>query len=102
MYGLKDSTLQIIIQEMQQHEEIQEAIIFGSRAKGTYQNGSDIDIAIKGPKISHQLLTSLSRKLNQETPIPHHVDIVYYDQITNQDLIEHIHRVGQPLPIAKH
>jgi hypothetical protein len=41
----------------------------------------------------------LRRILNEEAPIPHHVDIVHYEKITNHSLREHIDRVGKALPL---
>ena len=99
MFGLKNTTLDIIIREISKFKEIEEAIIFGSRAKGDFRQGSDIDIALKGPKIDQDIITKLSRKLNQEVPVPYFIDIISYEQITNKDLIEHIKRVGQKLPL---
>lgn len=98
MFGLKDSTLAIIIREIQRFPEIQEAVVFGSRAKGTHTHGSDLDIAIKGPHIAAKTVDRLSRILNEEAPIPHHIDIIHYEKITNQSLREHIDRAGKTLP----
>jgi len=99
MFGLKDSTLQLIIREIEKSTEIEEAVVFGSRAKGTHFHGSDIDIAIKGPRITSATVNRLSRHLNQEAPIPHHIDIVHYETITSQSLVEHIDRIGKALPL---
>jgi predicted nucleotidyltransferase len=101
MFGLKDSTTHIIIKEISRFKEIQEAIIFGSRAKGNFNKGSDIDIALKGPTINQDIVTKLSRRLNQEVPIPYFVDVVHYEQIRNTDLLEHIDQVGKKLPLEK-
>ena len=59
------------------YKEIDRVIIFGSRAKGSFKKGSDIDIAVKGSRINDDIITRLSRKLNQESLIPHHIDIIY-------------------------
>ena len=99
MFGLKDSTLAIIIREIQKFPQIQEAIVFGSRAKETSTPGSDIDIAVKGSDISSRTVDKLCRILNNEAPIPHHVDIVHYENITNHSLREHIDRTGKALPL---
>ena len=101
MFGLKDSTLQLIIREIRKFTEIEEAVVFGSRAKGTHSHGSDIDIAIKGPRITSTTVNRLSRHVNQELPIPHRVDIVHYETITNPSLVEHINRVGKALPVSQ-
>jgi len=86
--------MDMILSELAHHKEICDVIIFGSRAKGTFKKGSDIDIALKGKSISFELIAGLQTRFNQEMPIPHHVDLVHYESISNQDLIDHIDRVG--------
>ena len=90
MIGLKESTLKMIINKISSFQEIEHAIIFGSIANGSYKKGSDIDIAVKGSDITNDVITRLSRKLNQELPIPHKIDVVHYDCITNKELVDHI------------
>jgi len=99
MFGLKDSTTNIIIKEILRFREIKEAIIFGSRAKDNFKRGSDIDLALKGPEINQDIVTKLSRRLNQEAPIPHFIDVVHYEQISSEELLAHIDRVGKKLPL---
>ena len=94
MFGLKKETFSLIINEISNYKEIKEAVIFGSRAKGNYKTGSDIDIAIKGSEITQDIVDKLSTRLNQELPIPYFIDILHYENITSDDLIDHIDRVG--------
>lgn len=75
--------------------EIQSAIIFGSRAMGTSRNGSDVDIAIKGDRITEDLILEISSELNEKIQIPYRVDIVAPDLTDNEDLAENIKRVGK-------
>lgn len=86
--------MEMILSEISDHKEICDVIIFGSRAKGNFKKGSDIDIALKGENISFELVARLKSKFNQEMLIPHHVDLVHYESISNKDLIAHIDRVG--------
>jgi len=94
-YGLEEADLAYIIAAMQQLPEIQRAYIFGSRAKGTFKQGSDIDIAIAGPDITFTTLSRLHALLEDQGPLPYFIDIVHYEEINNPDLKEHIDRVGQ-------
>ena len=48
MYGLLDRNLKFILEAISKYPEIEEVIIFGSRAMGNYKKGSDIDLALKG------------------------------------------------------
>jgi len=45
-FGFKPGDLETIVQTLSKFPEIKKAVIFGSRAKGTYQAGSDVDIAV--------------------------------------------------------
>ena len=79
-YGLSEINGKRIMDVFSRFSEVQEAVLFGSRAKGNYRQGSDIDIAVKGT-VSKDVL-------------PYFVDIVVYDHIKNIALKEHIDRVG--------
>ena len=74
---------------------VEEAILFGSRAKGTYKKGSDVDIALKGENIDCGLVNTLSALLNEESAMPYFFDIVHYDTLTSAELRAHIDRVGK-------
>ena len=45
-YGIPRSDLDALVSELRRNDKICEIILFGSRAKGTFSNGSDIDIAL--------------------------------------------------------
>ena len=93
MFGLKNSDLRIIRQALKQHPNVKEALLFGSRAKGTHHPGSDVDIALKGNELRETVL-KLSIYLNQESLLPYQFDIIDYHTIDNEKLIDHIDRVG--------
>ena len=92
--GLRPSDLKYMVGAFSHFSEVEKCVLFGSRAKGTFRNGSDVDIAIYGEKVNHTIARDISFVLNEESPLPYHFDIVVYNQITNADLIEHIDRVG--------
>ncbi|MDR3705205.1 MAG: nucleotidyltransferase domain-containing protein [Paludibacteraceae bacterium] len=92
-YGLSQTELDTIVQTIVQVDNITEAILFGSRAKVTYRNGSDIDLALKGDKLGLQELTTLYVMLD-ELPLLYKFDLVIFDRITEPALVEHIERVG--------
>lgn len=85
--------MNIIIDVLKAYPLIEEAIIFGSRAKGTQKPGSDVDIALKGPGVEF-LTAQVSGILNEETPLPYTFDVVAFDTLENKALKEHIQRVG--------
>lgn len=100
-YGLKNRDLEYILEALGKIIGIEEAIIFGSRAIGNYKSGSDVDIAIKGQKVTHSIVSTLSYKMNEEYPLPYFFDIVHYEKIKEQKLIDHIDQVGKTIYKAK-
>ena len=95
-FGLKDNTIEKIIQVFASIKEIDRAIIYGSRAKGTNKQGSDIDIALKGKKLTLKELNKLSLLLN-DLLLPYTFDLSIYHQINSPDLLNHINRAGKIL-----
>ena len=92
--GFQQSDLAIIISILQQYPEVAGAWLFGSRAKGNYRTGSDVDIALKGEQLTAEITSNISYQLNEETSLPYKFDVLNYHVISNIDLREHIDRVG--------
>jgi uncharacterized protein len=96
MFGLTNSDLQFILTIIKCYPQIDEALIFGSRALNKHKKGSDIDIALKGKELGLTAST-IAGILNEESPLPYFFDVLDYDLIDNQDLRNHIDRVGQQI-----
>lgn len=79
MCGLKESDINYIIKQVQTIGEIEKVSIFGSRAKGTYRENSDVDIVVYGTNINKSLLYKLYELLEENAPYPFFVDIVNYE-----------------------
>ena len=94
-FGLRQQDLDEIVGILQRFPAVEEAVIFGSRAKGNFKKGSDIDIAIKGKAIGRETVASLSFLLNEESATPYFFDIVHFEGISEKALLEHVNRVGQ-------
>mgnify|MGYP002523272028 FL=1 len=47
-FGLKDNEINALRETLASIPEVEEAIIYGSRARGTKKVSSDIDITVKG------------------------------------------------------
>ncbi len=74
--------------------QVDEVILYGSRAKGNFKEGSDIDLTLKGKAIDLEVLNSISSKL-YDLPLPYMFDLSVFEQIENPELLEHIKRVGR-------
>jgi len=93
-FGLKETDLEEIISVLSQQPEVKEAFIFGSRAKGNFKKGSDVDIALKGEKLNLQITSHISLLLNEETTMPYRFDLLNYHTISNKELTDHVNRLG--------
>jgi predicted nucleotidyltransferase len=92
-FGLLASDLTKIIEVVSQYKEVKRAIIFGSRAKGNFRQGSDIDLAILCE--DKNIANAISFKLNEDTLLPYKFDVLDYRTIDNKELISHIDRLGK-------
>lgn len=91
--GLTDNDLNHIISIIGHDNDIEEAIVFGSRAKGNFRNGSDVDIALKGERLTLQTIIQLQVEL-EALMLPYKFDIIIFNRIKEPALIEHINRYG--------
>ncbi len=93
-YGLPQSAIQDIGVVLSHYPQVEKAILYGSRAKGNYKNGSDIDLTLHGSK---DLTLSVLFKIMDELDdllLPYTIDLSIFDQISDPDVVEHIQRVG--------
>lgn len=92
-FGLDKATLSKIQSVFEKYTEIDEVVIYGSRAMGNYREGSDIDITLKGEKLNPVLLSSIEQDID-ELNTPYLFDISIYHQLKSPSLIGHIDRMG--------
>ena len=92
-FGLPEKTIQQINSIFVTHHEIEQVIIYGSRAKCNYKPGSDIDLTICSGEVNQRLLLQIMTELD-DLLLPYSIDLSIYQQIDNPNLIEHIQRVG--------
>ena len=69
-----------------------EVILYGSRAKGTARERSDIDVAVAGVNNFDEL-----REQVEELPTLYSVDLVNMDTCRNQLLLEDIRKYGRKI-----
>ena len=93
LYGIPESDLDALLSELKKNSNINEIILFGSRAKGTFRNGSDIDLALKGRKLKLNDILDATSDIDKLL-LPYKLDLVIYTRINEPALIEHIDRVG--------
>lgn len=92
-FGLPDTTLTAIRQILADFPAVEKAILYGSRAKGDYRHGSDIDMTLVGDELDFRILGEIAARL-EDSPIPYQVDLSLWNQLDHAGLREHIERVG--------
>ena len=91
--GLKDKVVKQIQQVLSGYPNIQKALLYGSRAMGNYEPGSDIDLTLKGESLNVKQLNSIECELD-DLLLPYELDLSIFHQIDNPDLLDHIKRKG--------
>jgi len=93
-FGITDKSYRLLLDTFSKYPEVEQVILFGSRAKGNYKQGSDIDLSIKGKNCKLETAVNISAIINERLPIPYHVDVIDYASLQHPDLKEHIDRAG--------
>lgn len=94
MFGLTDNTIMLINGVLAKYPQVKEAIIYGSRARGDYRNGSDIDLTLKGEDISNTILSKLEWDID-DLLLPYFFDISIYSKLHNPAFINSIDTEGK-------
>jgi len=97
MYGLSVETLEGMITAFVNIPTIEKVMLYGSRAKGNYRNGSDIDITLMGECLTLDNSVYLLMDIFEESSLPYSFDISIFKDIENKELVGHIERVGKVL-----
>ena len=95
-FGLNDTELQALRTTLASIPEVEEAIIYGSRARGTSRVASDIDITLKGSALTYLQLALLDARID-DLYLPYFVDLSLFSMLKNPDLLESIDREGKVL-----
>ena len=92
-YGLSETVIKKLLDVFSSTTEIDEVVLFGSRAKGNFKEGSDIDLALKGINLSINTIRKFELDIDNLL-LPYVVDLVIYSNITEPLLTAHIDRAG--------
>ena len=92
-FGLNETAIKNIQDIISLFPEVEEAILYGSRAKGNFKPGSDIDLTFTGDHVDLSVINKISLMLD-ELYLPYTFDLSAFNQIDNTSLADHINRVG--------
>jgi predicted nucleotidyltransferase len=92
-YGLSDKAIEQIHTVLSNFPEVDKAVLYGSRAKGNFKSGSDIDLTLYGNGLSLTILHKIENELD-DLLLPYKIDLSIFRQIADPDVVDHIQRVG--------
>jgi uncharacterized protein len=94
-FGFRQKDMDFMIHLFREHPEIEKVIIYGSRGRGDFEHGSDVDLALKGKDISFQTVSMIHTTLEQESPTYLWFDVLHFETIKNFKLKEQIEQYGK-------
>jgi proline iminopeptidase len=94
IFGLAEHHYAEIVQIFRKYQTIEQVLIFGSRAKGTEKNYSDIDLAVIAPTMSNEEFSHLWNDLDHLDLI-FKLDVLHWDTLDQKNLKELIKKHGQ-------
>jgi predicted nucleotidyltransferase len=100
-HGLSTATLEKIVGVLAHFPEVEEAVLFGSRAKGTHKVGSDIDLSLVGEALDWRTVGRIYDALDDQL-LPYRFSLILFDPNIDPDVAAHIARVGVPLYRREH
>lgn len=92
-FGVDDKILKSIAAVFARHPLVHEARIYGSRARGDFRTGSDIDIALFAPNLDFSEFLRIRGELD-DLPCLYKLDTTHIDTLGNEDLKRSILKDG--------
>jgi predicted nucleotidyltransferase len=92
-YGLEETTIKALQGVLAHYPQVEQAILYGSRAKGNYRIASDIDLTLVGPQLTLSTLFKIENDVD-DLLLPYKIDLSIHHKIENPDVLDHIKRVG--------
>ncbi len=92
-FGLTDRDMTTLHDILRRYPDVQQVCIFGSRAKGTFKHGSDIDLAVMNPDVSDAIIRRIKADCD-DSSLPYMVDVLHFAALTDNAVKDHVMRVG--------
>ena len=92
-YGLDKKTIDKICGVFKNFKQIEKAVLYGSRAKGNYKKGSDIDLTLFGDELNLDIQNEIAESLD-DLLLPYTIDLSIFAELNHDKLKDHIKRIG--------
>jgi predicted nucleotidyltransferase len=93
-FGLSDTVIEELKEVFRRHVNIKKVLIFGSRSKGNYRAGSDIDLALIGTHLDYRQILDIATEID-DLGLLYSIDLIDYNSKKGTPIGDHIDRVGQ-------
>jgi predicted nucleotidyltransferase len=93
-FGLSDTVIEELKEVFRRHANIKKVLIFGSRSKGNYRAGSDIDLALIGTHLDYRQILDIATEID-DLGLLYSIDLIDYNSKKGTPIGDHIDRVGQ-------
>lgn len=93
-FGLTNETVGKINSVFVNFPELEKVMVYGSRAKGNFREGSDIDLSLVGNNLTEKILAKIISDI-EDLNLPYLFDISIFHMLNSPDLVDHIIRVGK-------
>lgn len=91
--GLSEKDIDSLLEVIRKSGKVEEVILYGSRAKGTFRKFSDIDLTLKGTGLKREDLFPILDEID-DLYLPYEIDLSIYSELDYPPLIEEIDRYG--------
>jgi len=93
-FGLDADDREMILSILSAYPEVESAIIYGSRARGNFKPGSDIDMVLTGKNLTHHVILDVSGEL-RDSDMPYFCDVLAEHDVRDENLKQEINTTGQ-------
>ena len=96
-YGLREKDMEYMLKLFSKFPEVEKVVLYGSRAGGHHEHGSDVDLALFGSRIPFTVVADIHHLLEEESPTLLWFDVVHFDSLKNEKLKSQISQQGKVL-----
>lgn len=94
IFGLAQRHYSNFVEIFRSYPQIEQVLIFGSRAKGTDKPWSDFDLAVEAPEMSDQDFSRLWSEIDS-LPLAFKIDLIHLNKLGAEALRDRINKQGQ-------
>ena len=96
--GINEPSMDIHTNIFSKQLQVAELVLYGSRAKGNHYDRSDVDMVIFNSTIARHVLGEIVLDINNNK-FSYTIDIQIFENLKNENLVEHIFREGKTIYI---